>query len=167
MGWLFTQGQTRKELVKRLTKSWTTEDRTNTCVKQCTRGNVLWSVWHITNDKNIITDKWLRCDLMKNGGNDGWGYKDMCESMGPHYYSCPLSYFDGVPVVNYKWREKVYKYHFINKKRMAMAQVGKTVELQYCVIPHAKIISKKPLIGVYEGRRYRIKKQLIKIKTER
>lgn len=59
------------------------------------------------------TERWIGCDLLEYSKRDeGWGYKDMDESMHPYYYSCPLSYLDMVPVVgSEEWRQGVREYH--------------------------------------------------------
>lgn len=36
-----------------------------------------------------------------------WGYKDICESMGPYYYDCPIKYLDMTPPADEHWREGV------------------------------------------------------------
>ena len=103
MGWYF-QNTSRKQLVEQLT----TDFRGHECVKSCYRGNpysgVVWSVWQHENGK------YIRCDLVRYQGGQ-WGHKPMDESVGPCYYSCPLSYLKMVPVRNEKWREKVRNYH--------------------------------------------------------
>ena len=115
MGWLFRIGTTRKGLVEERTKGWEREGVKSTCVAHCYRGNacsgVLWTVWErIGPDRE--PERWIGCDLLQYRKNDGWGYKDMDESMGPYYYSCPLGYLDKVPVVtNPGWRDCVRQYH--------------------------------------------------------
>ena len=112
MGWLFTQGQTRKELIQHLTKDWTTLHVSHQCLVHCTRGNVLWSVWEVYLQVTGHFERYIRCDLMQCDHSIGWGYKDMDESMHPYYYSCPLKYLKMVPKVgNQEWRDNVIQYH--------------------------------------------------------
>ena len=124
MGWLFTLGQTKKDLVARRTKAWdhATPDGaviTSVCLRHCYRGNaftgVLWTVWErtFTKDEQPVKphERWIGCDLLRYRKGDGWGYKDMEESMHPYYYSCPLGYLELVPVACEKWREGVRSYH--------------------------------------------------------
>jgi hypothetical protein len=44
-----------------------------------------------------------------------WGYKPLEESMGPYYFSCPLSYLSEVSIDRYggneEWRELVTEHH--------------------------------------------------------
>jgi hypothetical protein len=124
MGWLFTRGSTRKDLIEERSKDW---ERTSgevqvktTCLAHCYRGgnfsDVLWAVW----ERTFIggeqrTERWITCDLLRYQKDYGWGYKDMDESMFPYYFSCPLGYLDKVPLEQYgghaEWREGVRRYH--------------------------------------------------------
>lgn len=124
MGWLFTYGQTLKEIIARRTAGW---DNTNTdglvvrstCLKHCYRGNIftgtLWSVWVRTFTKDGVetrpAERWIGCDLLQYQTGYGWGYKDMEEAMGPYQVSCPLGYLALVPVASETWREGVRLYH--------------------------------------------------------
>ena len=96
MGWLFTQGQTLKELIQRQTKGWenTQPDGTvikNICLRHCYRGGafsgVFWTVWERTFTKEgqpvKPADRSIGCDLLRFQKGYGWGYKDMAESMHP------------------------------------------------------------------------------------
>lgn len=128
MGWLFTQGQTRKQLIESRAKDWEvthTEGKyagvtvTSKCIAHCYRGGrffgVLWTVWEqnftMEGQEYRPTERWIGCDLLQFQRNFGWGYKDMDESMHPYYYSCPLSYLEKVPVANEEWRKKVRERH--------------------------------------------------------
>tara|TARA_R110002111_G_scaffold18931_1_gene46183 strand:+ start:33673 stop:34107 length:435 start_codon:yes stop_codon:yes gene_type:complete len=128
MGWLFKCGSTRKGLIEERTKGW---ERTNpdglvitsTCLAHCYRGGsfsgVLWSVWERTFTKDGTesspNQRWIQCDLMRHQNGDGWGYKDIEESMGPYYFSCPKIYLEMVPIEQYggneEWREQVLLHH--------------------------------------------------------
>jgi hypothetical protein len=128
MGWLFRSGSTRKGLIAERIEGW---ERTNpdglviksSCLAHCYRGGsfsgVLWSVWERTfvkdGDESSPTQRWIQCDLLRYQRDDGWGYKDIEESMGPYYYSCPLKYLRMVPIEQYggnaEWREQVVQHH--------------------------------------------------------
>lgn len=124
MGWLFTYGQTLKELIARRIEGW---DRTgddgvltrSTCLRHCYRGGsfsgVLWTVWERIFTKNGVearpVQRWIGCDLLQYQTGYGWGYKDMEEAMGPYQCSCPLGYLALVPVACESWREGVRAYH--------------------------------------------------------
>ena len=132
MGWLFTNGITRKQMIEDRTRSWQHEGQDgitirSTCIAHCYRGNafkgVLWSVWERTFEKDGVSvrpaERWIGCDLLQYH-TGAWGYKDMDESVHPFYYSCPLSYLEKVPVVNDEWREGVRAHHErIREKRRA------------------------------------------------
>ena len=128
MGWLFKQGFTRRAMIGDRTNSWdhVAEDGTlvrSVCLAHCYRGGVwsgvLWTVWERTFSRGgqlaKPVERWIGCDLLRYETNYGWGYKDMEESMGPIYYSCPLGYLDLVPIEqfggNAKWREAVRSHH--------------------------------------------------------
>ena len=127
MGWLFATGSTRKELIAERTQGWerTNDDGTaikSTCLAHCYRGGsfsgVLWSVWERTfvcNGEQVEpTQRWIMCDLLRYE-RDSWGYKDIEDSMGPCYYSCPQKYLGMVPLDefggNAEWRALVTSYH--------------------------------------------------------
>lgn len=98
MGWDFTPGASRADIIKYIT----TQPR---CLKWKLSGNVLWSLWD-----GEWEQQWIGCSLLQNGGRDGWGKKDMEESMGPFQYDCPLEYLEQAPVQNEAWRAKVREY---------------------------------------------------------
>lgn len=167
MGWLFTQDQTKKELIAHLTKTEENDDRIMSTVAKCVRGHVLWVVYEVYIKAQKQTERFIGCNLMKvdynpDGSFYGWGYKDMTESMGPAYYSCPLKYLDITPLPKSEyaegWREQVRAYHAKVSRKF---KVGDTVTLPFCQIPTATLVSLRPLIGVYGGGRYRIKKRYI------
>ena len=128
MGWLFRSGSTRKGLIAERIEGW---ERTNpdglvvnsTCLAHCYRGGgfsgVLWSVWERTFTKegteSSPTQRWIQCDLLRYQRDFGWGYKDLEESCGPYYFSCPLKYLRMVPIDqfggNAEWREQVVLHH--------------------------------------------------------
>ena len=134
MGWLFCFNMTRrKDMVADRIKIWDTKNSypenenyiISTCLRHCYRGNafsgVLWTVretvtYNKANDEVVETRRWIACDILRyDNKNKCWGYKDLDESVGPNYYSCPLSYLEGLsePRNDYakEWREDVRKYH--------------------------------------------------------
>ena len=138
MGWLFKPGSTRRELIDERTDGWQrTLDNgvivNSACLAHCYRGNVfsgvLWSVWERTFDHHdgsdqYPTQRWVQCDLLRYSRyDDGWGYKDMEESMHPYYYSCPLKYLDMVPLDEYggneEWRKIVVEHHVRRRAKQA------------------------------------------------
>lgn len=126
MGWNYPHGLNRKKLIAQRVAGWERDTDEmlvkSTCLKHCYRGNVfsgvLWSVWErtFTKDGEQVqpTERWIQCDLLRCDQGE-WGYKDMEESMGPYYFSCPLGYLSLVPIDHYggnaEWREQVVEHH--------------------------------------------------------
>jgi hypothetical protein len=114
MGWSFGHGDTKQDVINRLTadQKWGTKDgveRHGKCLAKCLRGNILWYVMEITGE-DISPERFVGCSILGKEKDYGWGSKDMEESMGPCYYSCPLKYFDMVPDPGgyaTEWRAKV------------------------------------------------------------
>jgi hypothetical protein len=128
MGWLFKCGCSCRDLIAERIENWgrTTPEGMSvksTCLAHCYRGGVfsgvLWTVWERSFTKNEAevqpNERWIGCDLLRSQRGFGWGYKDMDESMGPSFYSCPLKYLDLVPIErfggNAEWRATVRRYH--------------------------------------------------------
>lgn len=84
-------------------------------------GNHLWTAMERTSDDGA-TERFIGLDLMRSGHpTEGWGYKDLCESMGPCEVDCPLAFLDMVPPPDSKyaegWREKVRAHHAATARR--------------------------------------------------
>jgi len=161
MGWLFIQDITRKELIEKIIKREENESGIWETKRHCARGNVLWSIVHLTRKNSGETETFIGCHLLQRTTEKlahrkiiSWGYKEMTESMGPCYYTCPLSYLDDVPVANETWREQVRKYH-------RKYQLGDCLTLEYCKIPQLTVSSIKPLLGIFDGRLYRVPRNLV------
>ncbi len=141
MGWLFKAGSTRRELIAERTKDWATDGPegitvTTACLAHCYRGNtysgVLWAVWERTFIKDgepvKPVERWITCDLLRYQRDNGWGYKDMDESMHPYYYSCPIKYLGMVPTDQYggnaEWRESVRAHHAGKAEKRRQQRTG-------------------------------------------
>lgn len=109
MGTYYTDGASRRDIVADLTKGWESETARSVTLKNCLRGNVLWTVEEVT-PKGDKGDRFIGCYLLRPHPR-GWGYKPMSESMGPYYYTCPLGYLNMVPVADAAWREDVRSTH--------------------------------------------------------
>ena len=119
MGW-YGGYNSRQEVIDEITKGYASPhdpNLTTTCLKHCTRGNIVWGVWERTlSDGNV--KRWITCDLMQYyRGDRTWSYKPMDESMHPYYYTCPLRYLDMVPAECTEWREGVKEYHQKQKEK--------------------------------------------------
>lgn len=163
MGWLFTDGQTRKELIEHLVRTEENDERIINCIAHKANGfTQLWAVYEITKKKTDERKRFIAFYLMRYQKGYGWGYKDMEESMCPYYYSCPLSYLEMAPEANAKWREGVRQY-WEHRKKINAFKLGDTVKLRYCKIPELKITQKAQdgWIGEYGGMLYRVPKNCI------
>jgi hypothetical protein len=159
MGWLFTQYQTRKELIQRRTRDQDCDGVTYRCLRHTAVGNVLWTVWEVTRPGDE-TRRYIGCDLMACDRGYGWGYKDLSESMGPCYYSCPPAYLDLVPPANPEWRAQVRAWHAARNRKVA---VGDVLVFEGLAIPEVRVIEKhgRRLIGEYAGCRYRLPPRIL------
>src|SRR6185312_17324597 len=99
MGWTHTPGATKDDIVHQLLTEFSPLDHQ-------LRGGVLWAVV----DDDMI-GRYIVCFLLGDAGPDGWGYKDIDESMQPYYYGCPLRLLDLAPVACRPWRRRVRDYH--------------------------------------------------------
>lgn len=160
MGWFFTYNQSRSDLIKELTESETNGSGTIRCLRHCTKGNVLWSVWEAAPSDGRLPYRYIRCDLLSRGSGDGWGHKPMSEEMHPYYYSCPPGYLDMAPVANAEWRERVLAWHAARNRKV---EVGDVLVFEGLSIPEARIIEKRGrrLVGEYAGIAYNIPPKLL------
>ncbi len=134
MGWTYPFGSSRKDLIAERSqfREWQAGETLvkTTCLAKCFRGGafsgVLWVVWErtfiIDGKEARPTERFIGCDMMEYAKQfDGWGYKDLCEDMGPCSWSCPLGYLAMVPIERYggnaEWRAGVVAYHERQRER--------------------------------------------------
>ena len=175
MGWsTSTAWSSRRDIVKQRVLPWTyydpKHDRTVTgrTLTYCVRGNCLWKVVQHTQYAGQTEDwitrqiTFIALDLIRNYGKDeGWGYKDMDESVGPCYYNCPLKYLTMQPRVDCEaWRNEVMAFH---AKRGIPLKPGLIVGLSGCTPNLVKIeqTGRKILASARDGQRFRIKRSLL------
>jgi len=163
MGWLFTQGQTRKQLITRLTQDWVNENGTTfTCLRHTCTGNNLWTVWEVA--KPDLVYRFIGLDTMKPQAGYGWGYKDFSETQGLRYYNCPESYLDMVADPGgyaTEWRVQVRAYWAEQRQQRAKVkglQPGMVISLVGSTVPHVTIqsVDGQRVTGSYLGMHYRI-----------
>lgn len=131
MGWDFTRGASKGEIVAELTKPTQREpamdykggdfvpagfDHDRRTLQHKVIGKTLWTVEERRHYKPGEAEpyeakRYIGCYLLDKDGDFGWGYKSMCESMHPYYFDCPLAYLGMVPVACEPWREQVRLYH--------------------------------------------------------
>jgi hypothetical protein len=158
MGWDFTLGATRAQIIRERTIAQANEKYLFSCDQYKIVRNHLWSIQTLVDRETSESETYLCLDLLRKERGYGWGYKSITEAMGPLYYDCPLSLLDIVPIVNQGWRNKVIEYHRRDKRPIA---IGDRVILEGCVIPSATIIQTRPILGVYGGTTYALNKQII------
>ncbi len=112
MGWLYGWN-TRKALADQILN-----DSYAKTVRHCFVGNDLWVVHELQNKTRFIC-----LYMLRNGGSDGWGYKDITSDMGPTKVNCPLSYLDLIKdhsSIGYtaEWMERVRRHQTQRRKRM-------------------------------------------------
>jgi hypothetical protein len=168
MGWSFTYNATKKDIIENRIKTEENEHAKWITHAHCLKGNVLWFVREIfykQGEKAGTSEKYIACSILGKDKGYGWGSKDLEESCGPAYYTCPLKYLDMVtldPTSTYApaWREKVREYHR-QMDRAKNVEIGDTLILQYAKIPSVEVISVRPLLG-RNGLTYRIPRRLVK-----
>ncbi len=102
MGWTFTSGATRADVIRVQTKGFVNDSGKLACIAKCCTGNNLWAVFERTvkertEDGTVTparTYRFICLFMLSNHRSYGWGYKDVDESMGPTYYNCPLKYIE-------------------------------------------------------------------------
>jgi hypothetical protein len=84
------------------------------CVAACLTAEdgqlVLWAVMECTKPYGKLEGpryrpaghRWILCVLIDCYRGD-WGYKDMDETVGPNYYSCPVEFLDMAPQPETDW----------------------------------------------------------------
>jgi len=93
MGWFFTRGATRRDVIDELLREGTSDAGTFCrALRHCLRGNVMY-VLHESGPREGVR-RWVGVYLLDREKDYGWGYKPMDESVGPLYYNCPVSYLD-------------------------------------------------------------------------
>jgi hypothetical protein len=162
MGWLFTEGATRDDVICDRIQSWSNEEFSTTVIAHCVRDDVLWSIREVTYKESSKVKRYIFCDLLEKHSDqhyNGWGYKSMDEGMHPYCYSCPKDYLNRVPeVACAQWREGVLKRHRLAHQTLA---IGDCISLVGFKIPHVDITCLKPLRGAYGGVVYSLKRNFL------
>lgn len=163
MGWLFTEGQTKADLIAHLTQC----DSQLHTHRKCVRGTTLWAVQE---HKDRPGEPFIVAYLMQHERGYGWGYKPVTESMGPAEVSCPVSYLDAVPIADgphaLEWRERVRRHHAAQKRKRRMlkdAAIGDRMTLVAGLSHHTlALVSKNPVLGRDDdGHLWRVPQRLI------
>ena len=168
MGWYYTHGATRGDIITELTTDTVTEERIFRTLRKCFRGNTMYALHE--SGKPGETKKWIAVYLLQRGAKDypGWGYKGMDETQGPCEKDCPVSYLDEAdgPMGGFavEWREACRER--AAKRASKKPKVGEAWSLVGCLIDKVDIVSLQPLRGTHRGTTYRIKRSLLGEKVE-
>ncbi len=168
MGWLFTNGASKAQVVREILDS--NQGSRLTILDKALVGNNLWIAYETPEGK-----KFIALYLLSGRGGEGYGYKDMDETMGPYYYDCPLRLLKVAPynntflnVSSFEWREKVVAFHAEKARRRAILKAlkpGTVVKIKSNTagIERATIVSVKPLRGTVGSATltYRLRPSLI------
>jgi hypothetical protein len=126
MGWLFsTNWPTRASLREHLVNGNGVKT-----LKSCWVGNDLWAVQEGTRaDGSVI--RFVCLYLCRWHGKDlqGWGYKDVDETMGPCAMSCPVSYIELVEAHEREHGYETGQYALEWRKNVRMAAAAKKLVL--------------------------------------
>ena len=163
MGWLYsTDWDSKATLIRHLTADGFAGEGSK-CLAKCVRGNALWTVFERPIEGRVPL-RMIVLFLVQSHRTgevyyDGWGYKDVDESMGPCEVSCPGKFLDMVPDPGgyaTAWRERVRAVATQNAARRAAVKVGQRVYLRAGCRPSSVVIeSAQPLRG--SGYRLRLK----------
>lgn len=157
MGWFYPYGATRRQVIDELTEERKKDGRVFRTLRKCLRGNTMYAL-HESGPEDDTT-KWIGVYLLARHGG-AWGYKDMDETVHPYYYDCPVSYLDEADEATTdgakEWRRIVREK--AAERAAKKPKVGETWSLEGCLIKEVKIVSLRPLHGVADGTRYRIKR---------
>ena len=118
MGWLFQNQKLRHETpADYITRTFTYdgEIRRSTVLATATVGNVIYAAIRNEEKETGRAYVFAAVVLFRNSARDGFGYKDMCESMGPVECDCPdrimrlLSPVEDIPQPSFTaaWRARV------------------------------------------------------------
>jgi hypothetical protein len=160
MGWLYsTSWGNKRELINHLC-----DGNGLKTIAKCVRGNVLYTVQVQYQKEDAPENRFIGVYLLASNvaRGEGWGYKDMCESMHPYYFGCPLKYFDLVPTAECEeWRAKC---RAEAARKAIKVKVGAIITLkQGCTPNRFRCTSVRPLRGEAEpaGGNYKIPRRYI------
>lgn len=174
MGWTFIPSITDKaDMVSYRIRRQENDKFIWNTIAHSLRGNVLWMVVQRYSKETGEVIHYILCNLLQKERNSGWGYKEMSESEGPMYYSCPIKFFKMVPVPPNdwakEWREKVLAEKTKVKtdwkaicNQAHAKNLSVVVFLENCGIPYAHIyFIGNTMCGKYKNKLYRIPKKQI------
>jgi hypothetical protein len=161
MGWTIGWGS-RKELIAHLTRTEENEVRVFETLKKFTSGNDLWTVQQATVKATGEKQTFIVLYMMTTG-REGWGYKDVEESMGPYKYSCPLSFLELAPEPQrpegyHDWRAGVRTYHARRNQKLT---VGQEIKLTNGQTYKVSRLGKGKIYASQNGVEYRVPRRML------
>jgi hypothetical protein len=178
MGWTFTPGLERSALqyfIRNTIEKQETENMIFETIAHCRRGTNLWTVMQSTNKKTNEIVKFVVLYLLSWNKENGWGYKDIDEGMGPCEINCPISYLNMTEDQKHnqystEWRKRVREYY--DNKRTSISNLknkfnnkgnGKCIlSLKGSTVDEVEIITiGKRIQGKYNGFIYTIPRRMI------
>src|SRR5579859_3292597 len=98
MGWFYTYGASRQDIIRELTEPKTPEGSncSQVTLAKFSNGYTQLFAVHETSWTDGRKHRWIGVYLLQSS-KEGWGYKAMEEGMHPYFYACPLKYLDMVP----------------------------------------------------------------------
>jgi len=134
MGWSFTHGASKQDIVADLTKTWESDTIRSETIAKSLNGNRLWFVVEHTSKVDGTKSRFIALSLLACDRSYGYGSKDMSEDCGPCYYDCPLKFLDMAPPSDSQfaegWRDKVREHHASRRtQRKRKVEEGKTYQL--------------------------------------
>lgn len=133
MGWSYTKGASKADMIRELNEDRRTEtgEVFSRVLASCVRGSTLWQLWETTTGEE--PKRWINCAMLSKLPDYGWGAKEVDECMGPADVSCPLSYIEraSVDVQGFAadWRERVRAHHAQADRVRALAY-GDRIKLE-------------------------------------
>lgn len=124
MGWFYTQGATRQDIIQELTGDRWETDKFRTLAKYSNGFTQLFAVHEVEYEGEI--KRFIALYLLQRS-RYGWGYKPMDEACHPYYYACPLKYLEMAPETCKEWRDGVRNYW---KRRKDQRRVVKELTLK-------------------------------------
>lgn len=137
MGWTTPYDTHTKQQVVDLLNSQRHWGEHYRVLESSVRGNHHWQLVELLPTHpsfDTLTSPFIALNLLGYDRGVGcWGYKDICESMGPCEVDCPIKYLDRAPVAGQygeEWRSRVRAHHEAMRTR-AKLEPGMEIELNH------------------------------------
>ena len=144
MGWTSFTNTNKKEVIAEIKSMYPSD------MEWSLAGNNLWGLFELQNDtaKYVKGQKVILLYLLQSCGKNEYGYKDLCESMSPYQYNCPVKFLKAAVVQSPEWREEVVKFHSgkrTMRDHIASIKIGDIIKLKNCKIKEVKVVGTNPL----------------------